>query len=181
MAPPSKDPKEATLPLTSQISAYDPQWPDLFLLEQRRIRAVFPDALVVIHHVGSTAVPGLAAKPEIDLLVEVERHKDTADVDHRMALLGYVRGKDLSRNHHFYRRDINGVRTHKVHVCSSGHWQIARMLRFRDLLREDPTLRARYQELKLHLEATNQHGIGEYLALKAPFIDAVVGPKPEQY
>ncbi|WP_197067162.1 GrpB family protein [Ensifer sp. ZNC0028] len=48
------------------------------------------------------------------------------------------------------------------------------MLRFRDLLRQDPDLCARYQALKLHLEATNQRGIGEYLALKAPFIDAAL-------
>ncbi|KQX60550.1 MULTISPECIES: GrpB family protein [unclassified Ensifer] len=168
------------MPLTSQISVYDPRWPDLFLSEQQRIRSVFANALLTIHHVGSTAVPGLAAKPEIDLLVEVSEHRDVGDVTERMKSLGYVRRTDLSQDHHFYRRDVNGVRTHKVHVCRSGHWQIARMLRFRDLLRQDPDLSARYQALKLHLEATNQHGIGEYLASKAPFIDAVLAHKRER-
>ncbi|MBD9591691.1 GrpB family protein [Ensifer sp. ENS05] len=168
------------MPLTSQISVYDPRWPVLFLSEQQRIRSVFANALVTIHHVGSTAVPGLAAKPEIDLLGEVSEHRDVGDVTERMKSLGYVRGTDLSQDHHFYRRDVNGVRTHKVHVCRSGHWQIERMLRFRDLLRQDPDLSARYQALKLHLEATNQHGIGEYLASKAPFIDAVLAHKRER-
>ncbi|MCY1539610.1 GrpB protein [compost metagenome] len=92
-----------------------------------------------------------------------------------MATLGYVRGSDLSAGHHFYRRDVDGVRTHKVHVCISGHAQIARMLRFRDLLRSDAELHQRYQALKLALEAGNRDGISEYLAGKAPFIDAVMG------
>lgn len=91
-----------------------------------------------------------------------------------MIRLGYVRGSDLSAEHQFYRRDVAGVRTHKVHVCVSGHWQIKRMLRFRDLLRDDEQLRRDYQQLKLHLEAINRNGIGEYLAAKAPFIDEVM-------
>ncbi|MNF11857.1 dephospho-CoA kinase/protein folding accessory domain-containing protein [compost metagenome] len=70
---------------------------------------------------------------------------------------------------------MDGVRTHKVHVCISGHPQIERMLRFRDLLRGDPALRQQYQDLKSQLEASNREGIGEYLAKKAPFIDAVMG------
>lgn len=91
-----------------------------------------------------------------------------------MSSLGYVRGTNLSVGHHFYRRDVNGVRTHKVHVCVQGHPQIVRMLRFRDLLRSDPTVRQEYQDLKLALEADNRNGIAEYLARKAPFIDACV-------
>ncbi|TIN10611.1 GrpB family protein [Mesorhizobium sp.] len=165
--------------LTSQISAYDAKWPDMFLSEKCRIEEAFGSELVQIHHVGSTAVPGLAAKPEIDLLVEVREHRDETRVANFMKSIGYVRGKDLSPDHHFYRRDVNGVRTHKVHVCPSGHWQISRMRRFRDLLRADANLRKRYEDLKLQLEAENEHGIKEYLALKAPFIDAVVGPEPK--
>jgi GrpB-like predicted nucleotidyltransferase (UPF0157 family) len=87
-----------------------------------------------------------------------------------------MRGSNLSEGHHFYRRDVDGVRTHKVHVCISGHPQIERMLRFRDLLRRDPVIRQQYQELKFQLEASNREGIGEYLAKKAPFIDALLGP-----
>lgn len=138
----------------------------------------FGNELGEIHHVGSTAVAGLAAKPEIDLLVEVSEHRSQAARDASMQALGYVRGTDLSIGHHFYRRDVDGVRTHKVHVCVSGHWQIERMLRFRNLLRDDPVVRRQYQDLKLQLEADNREGIGEYLARKAPFIDALMGPEP---
>lgn len=96
-----------------------------------------------------------------------------------MTSLGYVRGKNLSDGHIFYRRDVGGVRTHKVHVCRPGHWQVSRILRFRDMLQEDYELRHKYQSLKLELEARNEFGIKEYLADKASFIDGVVGLPPE--
>ena len=164
--------------LTSKIAAYDAEWPSMFIAERDRIAIGFGAELVAVHHVGSTAVPGLAAKPEIDLLVEVRTHWNTLKVDNFMQSLGYIRGKDLSVEHHFYRKDQNGVRTHKVHVCPTGHWQISRMLRFRDMLRQNTGLRQQYQDLKLQLEAENIDGIGEYLVQKAPFIDAILGPKP---
>lgn len=165
--------------LTSQISEYDNRWPNMFAVEKARLEGVFGSKAVDIHHVGSTAVPGLAAKPEIDLLVVVSDHGDEAYVDRAMATLGYVRGKNLSDGHNFYRRDVGSVRTHKVHVCLTGHWQISRMLNFRDVLRQKEDLRQEYQDLKLELESANEQGIKEYLARKAPFIDGVVGPAPK--
>jgi GrpB-like predicted nucleotidyltransferase (UPF0157 family)/ribosomal protein S18 acetylase RimI-like enzyme len=161
--------------LTSKISLYDSRWPALFLSAKEQIAKAFGTELVAIHHVGSTAVPGLAAKPEIDLLVEVSEHRNESSRDHVMRGSGYARGSDLSAGHHFYRRDVDGVRTHKTHVCITDHGQIERMLRFRDLLRGDPVIRQRYQDLKLELAASNTGGIGEYLAQKAPFIDGLMG------
>jgi len=164
--------------LTSQITPYDVRWPNLFDAEKARLQAVVAPYVVEVQHVGSTAVPGLAAKPEIDILV-VSDHQDESRVDQEMASIGYARGKNLSDGHMFYRRDFESIRTHKVHVCLPGHWQIARMLRFRDMLRDDDELRHKYQSLKLELESTNESGIKEYLAQKSPFIDAVLGPPPK--
>lgn len=164
--------------LTSKISPYDSRWPALFLAAKEQIAKAFGSELIAIHHVGSTAVPGLAAKPEIDMLVEVSTHRNEPSRESVMSGLGYVRGSDLSAGHHFYRRDVDGVRTHKIHVCISGHSQIERMLRFRDILRGDPIIRKRYQDLKLELEAGNTGGIGEYLARKAPFIEEVMESSP---
>ncbi|MCY1668150.1 GrpB family protein [Rhizobium sp. SL86] len=165
--------------LTSKISLYNSQWPFQFSVEAERIAKCFNSELRGIHHVGSTAVPDLAAKPEIDLLVELSEHQNEAIRDAAMRDLGYVRGSNLSEGHHFFRRDVGGIRTHKVHICVMGHWQIERMIRFRDLLRADPAIRQQYQDLKLRLEANNREGIGEYLAQKAPFIDALMGPPPQ--
>ncbi|MFL1546106.1 GrpB family protein [Pseudomonas sp. O39] len=160
--------------LTSKICPYDPQWPLLFTAENRRIAGGFGAELIGTHHIGSTAVPGLSAKPEIDILVVVSEHLNEVARNKFMRTLGYVRGSDLSAGHHFYRRDVDGVRTHKIHVCVAGHEQIARMLCFRDLLRKDSTVREQYQDLKLQLEANNRGGIAEYLAHKAPYIDALM-------
>jgi GrpB-like predicted nucleotidyltransferase (UPF0157 family) len=160
--------------LTSQIQPYDPSWPRQYADEAARLAPIFGTTLVEMHHVGSTAAPGLAAKPEIDILAVA----DIVDIPEAwtagFAELGYRRGGDLSAGHRFFKRDLNGVRTHKVHICDPGHPQIERMLRFRDHLRGDPDDRARYQDLKLRLEQENTDGIGQYLAAKAPFIDSIL-------
>ncbi|QDX29264.1 GrpB family protein [Dickeya poaceiphila] len=160
--------------LTSQIVEYTNQWSDMFIAEKTRLITVFGPKIIRIHHIGSTAIPGIAAKPEIDILVEVSDHEDENNIVHKMAVLGYIKGKDLSEGHHFYRRDVNGIRTHKVHVCLTGHTEIFRMILFRDILRQDSILRQQYQNLKLELESTNKFGIKEYLEKKAPFINEVI-------
>lgn len=162
--------------LTSKLTAYDHAWPAMFRAERDRIAPAFGGTLVAIHHAGSTAVPGLTAKPEIDMLIDVSDYE--SGLDDALDALGYRRGKDLTPGHRFYRRDVDGIRTHKLHVCVSGHQKIGLMLRFRDLLRSDPAVRQRYQALKLRLEAENRDGMAEYLSRKEPFIDACLEAMP---
>lgn len=160
--------------LTSNITPYNPEWPARFLADKPLIASAFGDELNAIHHVGSTAVPGLAAKPEIDVLIEVDEQRNVVTRDAVLSGLGYVRGSDLSEGHHFYRRNVDGVRTHKLHVCTHGHRSIAHMLMFRDLLGRDAAMRQQYEALKLQLEASNTGGMAEYLEKKAPFIIAAL-------
>lgn len=156
--------------LTSKITTYNPEWPQRYEADKMLLVSAFGDELIAMHHVGSTAVPQLAAKPEIDVLIEVSEHCNAAARDEVLLSLGYVRGSDLSEGHHFYRRNIGEVRTHKVHICRCGHPSIIQMLTFRELLRNDASLRQRYQDLKIELEATNSGGMAEYLEKKGPFI-----------
>ena len=160
--------------LTSDITPYNPEWPKMFADEVIRIAPIFGGSLIEIYHVGSTAVPELSAKPEIDLLVVVEDDDALDEWTASFRKLGYKKGGDLSPGHRFFRRNVNGIRTHKVHVCLKQHPQIARMLRFRDHLRSHPEVRNEYQSLKLKLERENTKGIGEYLEGKEPFIDKVL-------
>ena len=162
------------MPLTSPIRPYDPVWPQEYANEEARLRPIFGPALVEIHHVGSTAVPELAAKGEIDMLAVINLTDLIEDWTRSFEGLGYRRGSDLSQGHHFFKRDVANIRTHKLHICREGHAQIARMLRFRDHLRLHPADRMRYQELKLKLERENASGIREYLAAKEPFINAIL-------
>lgn len=157
--------------LTSAITDYDRRWPRLFSEEAERLRPIFADACIDIHHVGSTAVVGLAAKPEIDILVVVSSVSGLDCWQADLSGLGYGRGGDLMKGHHFFKRDIGKIRTHKLHICASGHSQIRRMLGIRDHLRSNATDRQTYAELKLRLERENSTGIAEYLKGKAPFLD----------
>ncbi|WP_207869384.1 GrpB family protein [Pseudomonas sp. 51_B] len=160
--------------LTSKITAYNSAWPQRYEADKVLLASAFGDELVAMHHVGSTAVPQLAAKPEIDVLIEVSAHRNEAARDEVLLTLGYVRGSDLSEGHHFYRRNVGAIRTHKIHICRRGHHSVIQMLTFRDLLRSDASLRQRYQDLKMELEATNISGMAEYLEKKAPFIIAAL-------
>ena len=160
--------------LTSGIRDYDPSWPIMYADEALGLQPIFGDDLVAIHHVGSTAVPGLLAKPEIDVLVVVTSFDALAAWEGLLGDRGYRRGGDLTAGNCFFKRDVDGIRTHKLHVCIEGHASISQRLLFRDHLRCSSEDRARYGALKRSLEADNQGGIAEYLAGKAPFIAAIV-------
>lgn len=162
------------MPLTSPIRPYDPRWPKEYADEEARLRPIFGPALVEIHHVGSTAVPELAAKGEIDILAVVNVTRAVEEWTRPFGELGYRRGGNLSPGHHFFKRDVAGVRTHKLHICREDHAQIGRMLLFREHLRQHPVDRMRYQELKLKLERENIGGIQEYLTAKEPFISEIL-------
>jgi GrpB-like predicted nucleotidyltransferase (UPF0157 family) len=162
------------MPLTSSIQPYDSAWPQQYADEAARLQPIFGRSLMDIHHVGSTAVPELAAKGEIDILAVIDASGTVDDWSRSLEALGYRRGGDLSPGHHFFKRDVDGVRTHKLHICRAGHAEIARMLSFRDHLRRHPADRLRYQELKLKLERDNTGGIQEYLAAKDPFIRGIL-------
>ncbi|WP_323614475.1 GrpB family protein [Pseudomonas putida] len=160
--------------LTSKITPYNPTWPARFLADKPLIASAFGDELIAIQHIGSTSVPGLAAKPEIDVLIEVHDHNNASARDEVLMGLGYVRGSDLSEGHHFYRRNVDGIRTHKLHACARGHLAITQMLGFRDLLRCNASMRQQYEALKLQLESSNTGGMAEYLEKKSPFIIAAL-------
>lgn len=167
------------MPLTRTISPYDQRWPEMFASVAGWLRPVFGEALIDLHHVGSTAVVGLVAKPEIDVLAVVADTNNVNCWTDLLATRGFRRGHHLSLGHLFFRRNEDGIRTHKLHVCLEGHPTAADMLRFRDHLRRCPEDRDRYAALKLRLEAENKAGIGEYLENKAPFITSILLVLPE--
>ena len=135
------------------ISAYDAKWPALFEEEAHRLRTAFGSVALRIEHVGSTSVPGLAAKPVIDIQVSVAslvphgRYVDT------MATLGY-RHVALSFDlvyPFFYRPLAEWPGTHHVHLCDAGGEQEWKHLAFRDYLRAHPHVAREYEALKREL------------------------------
>ena len=153
-----------------ELVEHDPTWAELFESEKGRISAIFDGRAVGIEHIGSTSVPGLAAKPIIDVLVGV-RDLELSDGEvEAMRALGYeYLGEYGLPGRLFFRKEPS---THHVHVVAHGgeHWK--RQLTFRDALRTDPEERRRYDEFKRRLAAEG-HPRDAYTELKTPFIREV--------
>ncbi len=148
-----------------RVVPYDDAWPEQFAVERGRLAAVLGPVAVRIEHIGSTAVPGLAAKPWIDIQVEVPRLEEFAAYGPALAALGYEHHPD-DYEHEFFDR-----RPYHVHVCQAdGAWG-RRQLAFRDLLRRDPDVRAAYEAEKLRLAAIHDD-VEQYAEAKTPFIRA---------
>jgi GrpB-like predicted nucleotidyltransferase (UPF0157 family) len=161
--------------LKSEIREYDPQWSTMFEAEEDLIRARLGDMVVTVHHVGSTAIPGLKAKPEIDLLIVVRSISEIDAVNLEMAELGYdVRGECGIEGRHYYSKDTNSRRTHKAHVCEAQHRNVGRQLAFRDYLRDHPEDAREYEALKTRLAEANTDGIAQYLDGKRPYIEIII-------
>lgn len=136
-----------------RIVPYDADWPRLFADEARALAEALGDAVVALHHIGSTSVPGLAAKPILDLLPVVRRIEalDDPEVVGRMQALGYEAKGEFGLPGRRYFRKGRETRTHHVHAYEEGHPGIARHLAFRDYLRAHPEVAREYAELKLEL------------------------------
>lgn len=134
-----------------RLAEYDPRWPQAFSREVRRLRPAFGPLLIELRHFGSTAVPGLLAKPVIDMLAVVS---DVRALDARTAgfeALDYeVMGEfGLPGRRYFRRNDPTGVRTHQVHAYGpDSASEIERHLDCRDYLRAHPDTARAYGDLK---------------------------------
>ena len=152
---------------------YQPAWPRQFADEAARIRRILGDNCVTIHHIGSTAVPGLAAKPVIDLLPVV---RELAAVDHSAAAfarIGYEYLGEFGLPGRRYLRKGGDRRTHQIHIFALGSAEIDRHLAFRDYLRTHPAVCERYARLKRSLAAQYPHDIEGYCDGKDAFIKRV--------
>ena len=138
-------PEVLNRPIT--LAEYDSAWPVLYEREAARIRAALADRALLIEHVGSTSVPGLAAKPRIDVLVAVADSSDEASYVPALEDAGYVLHiREPGWHEH---RAFTGLETDlNLHVFSEGCVEIERMLRFRDHLRGNKADRLLYERTK---------------------------------
>lgn len=165
-----------------EIVPYDRAWPALFAEEAARLRTVLPaDLIGRIEHFGSTAVPGLAAKPIIDMLVEVRSMEAVAQsIAPILKCEGYeyfwrdrepgLPGIDYAW---FIRRDAAGRRTHHIHCLEHGSSEWERLL-FRDYLRAHPEAAREYGELKRRIAAEHPDDRVAYAKAKTDFIAAAM-------
>ena len=133
--------------------------------------------MVAIEHVGSTAVPGLAAKPIIDIMVGVARLKVATQCIEPLGRIGYEYVPDPEAalpERRFFRRGARGAGTHHLQIVEPGSEIWERQLLFRDFLRRHRETAREYQELKEQLAAAHGHNRGAYTEAKTPFIESVI-------
>ena len=156
-----------------QVVDYDPAWPALFRREAARIGRVLGERVVLLEHVGSTSVPGLAAKPVIDVLLIVPDSSDEPAWLPDLEAAGYVL---VIREPGWYQhRCLKGPDTNvNLHVYSPGWPEIERYLTFRDRLRGHPGDRARYQRVKRELAERDWTYVQEYADAKTEVVEEII-------
>lgn len=156
-----------------EIVAYDPEWPAQFQIQAGRIRSALGDRALLIEHAGSTSVPGLAAKPVIDVILAVT---DSANESGYVpALQGAGFALRVREPAWFEHRMLKGADPEtNVHVFSEGCPEIARMLLFRDRLRADDAARTEYENTKRELARREWKYLQNYADAKTAVIDQIV-------
>lgn len=136
-----------------EVVPYDPAWQKAFERESKRVMNALAKNVITIHHIGSTAIPGIDAKPIIDLLVEVKNILAVDERNSSMELLGYeVMGEyGIAGRQYFRKNNRNSYRTHHVHAFVAGAAEVQRHLLFRDYMRAHSEDAQRYSELKRRL------------------------------
>jgi GrpB-like predicted nucleotidyltransferase (UPF0157 family) len=154
-----------------KVVAHDPTWSDAIDQEAALISEALGDNVLAIHHIGSTAIPGIYAKPVIDILVEVGDLAVLDDGNAEMEALNYeVMGEFGIPGRRYFRKDnFKGIRTHQIHAFQVGSPQIARHIAFRDYLIAHPDAARAYSELKARV-AKETRTADEYMDGKDAFI-----------
>jgi GrpB-like predicted nucleotidyltransferase (UPF0157 family) len=156
-----------------RLVEYDPAWPGQFRREAGRIRAVLGPRVVRLEHVGSTAVPELAAKPIIDILLVVPDSGDEPAYVPDLEAAGYrlvIREPDWHQHRCFKGPDTDV----NLHVHSPGSPEIERFLLFRERLRGDPAERARYLRAKRELAERDWTYVQQYADAKSEIVEAII-------
>ncbi|HEY7983850.1 MAG TPA: GrpB family protein [Ktedonobacterales bacterium] len=155
------------------LAEYDPEWPRLYAREAERIRAALGDRVRLLEHAGSTAVPGLAAKPRIDIVLAVPDSADETAYLPALRAVGYTLA--IREPEWFEHRVCKGPDTDvNLHIFSDGCDEIARMLRFRDWLRTHDDDRQLYARTKRELAARTWRYTQHYADAKSVVVRAIL-------
>jgi GrpB-like predicted nucleotidyltransferase (UPF0157 family) len=160
-----------------RLTPYDPTWPAAFERERVALEeAIGPWVVGGIHHVGSTAVPGLEAKPIVDILAGVEDLESSRECFGPLAALEYLHAPYRSDEMHWFCKPRPERRTHHLHLVPAGSRRYAEELAFRDILRADPEVAGAYAALKRELADRFPEDREAYTEAKTGFIrEALAG------
>ena len=155
------------------LSPYRNEWPALFDSEKKILLSAIGNHVIDIQHVGSTSIPGMRAKPILDLGIAVDEFENARTCIEPLTDIGYsFRGEHgIPRRHYFTKGDPT---THHIHMVEEYSDEWTKLIRFRDLLRADPKTAEDYRSLKLDLWERLSGDRKAYQAAKAAFIGKVL-------
>lgn len=158
-----------------RIVPHNPDWVRLFSAEEQLLADVLEEIATGIHHMGSTAIKNIPAKPIIDVLLEASSLDAIDDREKALALIGYVaRGEyGIADRRYFKKIATDDAPAFHLHCYLAGSYQINRHLAFRDYLRLKPDIAAEYAHLKTDLTDKDGNLFSTYQAAKAPFVDGI--------
>jgi len=160
---------------TIEVVPYDPQWPSKFVAERASLQSVLFSWLAgPIEHVGSTAIPGMPAKPVIDIMAAVESLDASRPAINALAEAGYVYFPYRPDIMHWFCKPSAVFRTHHLHLVPHGSKRWVECLAFREALRSDPALAAEYATLKHRLAQQFKFDREAYTDGKSPFVKRVL-------
>lgn len=156
-----------------EVVEYNPHWPQLYEQEVALIAAALGDTLLKAHHIGSTAVPGLAAKPVIDIILVVSCLSQLDDKAPLLEPLGYTaKGENGIPGRRYFQKGGN-QRSHHIHAFLPDDPHIQRHLAFRDYLKAHPSVAGEYAEVKRQAAKACAHDSALYGELKSEFIERI--------
>lgn len=156
-----------------RLVEYDPGWPHRFAVERARIQRALGDRALAIHHVGSTAVPGLAAKDRVDVCLEIDDLDDDAVFLPDLVDAGYALHVVETGHRCLVRADPTEPATN-LHVYAAGDPAVDAYLRFRDQLRRVPADRQRYEDVKRALAQREWPDVNYYAGAKGAVIREIL-------
>lgn len=159
------------------IVPYDPSWPKQYEEEKDRLQKALGSLVVQIFHIGSTAVPGLGAKPIIDIIIALGNITDVTGCVLPLEKIGYKHlGENGIPGRHFFRKlsKETGMRTHHLHIVGAGNEFVEKHLFFRDYLCAHPETVHQYYQLKRELAAKYGKDRDTYTEAKTSFIESVL-------
>ena len=155
------------------LSPWDSEWENYFLLEKEKIMNVIGKNIIVIHHIGSTSVKDLSAKPIIDMAIEINIFDDGFLCIDDLKILGYKHRiiPELPDRHYFSKGE---PRTYQIHMFPKGSIYLQKLLAFRDCLQKDSKVKEEYQKIKEELSTEYNKDKLAYADAKTDFINNVL-------
>lgn len=156
-----------------EVVPHDPNWSRQYKEEAERITNILDKEIAAIHHIGSTAIPNISAKPIIDILIEVTSIERIDSYNLLMESIGYIpKGEYGIIGRRFFTKGEN-PRTHHLHIFEAGNLEIERHLNFRDYMIAHQLEAEEYSQLKAQLAEKYRYDIDAYIAGKDSFIKSI--------